>query len=168
MPDVRTLAQFMFGHEDGFWYAHPLGEIEVLSNDQLFAVPGEGALCILWQVGHIAHRERVHITRICQGLSEDGIPEEYDVFGDTWVPADELRETVGIDEVLDWARDVRRASLQYIEALTAEDMERLTGNPDDGLTVAHWLMITAAHGALHIGRIQALRAWLEGDEERAC
>ncbi|MCJ7725518.1 MAG: ATP-dependent 6-phosphofructokinase, partial [Acidimicrobiia bacterium] len=68
MLDVRKLAQFMFGHEGGFWYAHPLGEIEGLSDDQLFAVPGEGALCILWQVGHIAHRERVHMTRICQGL----------------------------------------------------------------------------------------------------
>jgi len=168
MPDVRDLAQFMFGHEGGFWYAHPLGEIRGLTEDQLFAVPNENALCILWQVGHIAHRERAHIAHICRAPEGDGTPFEYEAFGDNWISADQLREAVVVDEVCDWVREVRRTSLEYIASVTAEDMDRLTGDPEDGLTVAHWLMITAAHGALHIGRIQALRAWLEGDEERAC
>jgi hypothetical protein len=40
--------------------------------------------------------------------------------------------------------------------------------PGDELSAAHWLFITVAHGALHIGRIQLLRALIEGKEERAC
>jgi hypothetical protein len=38
----------------------------------------------------------------------------------------------------------------------------------DGLTIAHWLFITACHTSLHIGRIQLLRATLENKPERAC
>jgi len=110
----------------------------------------------------------VHIARICQGLDEDGIPPEYEVFGDTWIAADELRDLVEVDEVLDRAREVRRVSHEYIESLSDEQMHAAVGDPEDELTVAHWLMITSAHGALHIGRIQALCAMIEGDRERAC
>jgi hypothetical protein len=39
---------------------------------------------------------------------------------------------------------------------------------DEGLSVAHWLFITTAHTALHIGRIQLLRSLIEGEHERAC
>ncbi len=48
MPTWREMALLMFGHEGGFWYGHPLGEIRGLTEDQLFWVPGKGALCILW------------------------------------------------------------------------------------------------------------------------
>lgn len=168
MPSVRDLAQFMFGRDGGFWYAHPLGEIKDLTEEQLFAVPQEEALCILWQVGHIAHRERAHIAHICGGPGGEGTPFEYEAFGDNWINAEELRGAVEVDKVCDWVREVRQTSLDFIASLTDEEMDAVTGDPEDGLTAAHWLMITAAHGALHIGRIQALRAWLEGNEERAC
>jgi hypothetical protein len=36
------------------------------------------------------------------------------------------------------------------------------------MSVAKWLFITTAHTALHIGRIQLLRALVEGKRERAC
>jgi hypothetical protein len=39
---------------------------------------------------------------------------------------------------------------------------------DEPFTVAHWLFITVAHGAIHIGRIQMLRAMLLGEHDRAC
>jgi hypothetical protein len=48
-------------------------------------------------------------------------------------------------------------ALEVLEMLVADERR-----------VAKWLFITAAHTALHIGRIQLLRALAEGKRERAC
>ena len=67
-------------------------------------------------------------------------------------------------------RQARLESHRCIDALTADGLRRpadsAAGNTDT--TVAHWLYITVAHTALHIGRIQMLRAMVEGGRERAC
>lgn len=60
MSEWNDVAQFISGA--GFWYSDPLREIKGLSEEQLFWVPGPQALCIFWHVGHIAHRERMHIA----------------------------------------------------------------------------------------------------------
>lgn len=36
------------------------------------------------------------------------------------------------------------------------------------MSVAHWLFITVAHTALHVGVIKHLRALIEGKKERPC
>lgn len=45
---------------DAFWYSDPLRDVKGLNDEQRLWVPGTQALCILWHVGHIAHRERMH------------------------------------------------------------------------------------------------------------
>ena len=63
MSEWNDLAHWMYGDvrsDRGFWYAHPLHEIRGLTEEQLYWVPNEGCLCMLWHVGHIAHRERLH------------------------------------------------------------------------------------------------------------
>ena len=70
MSHWTDLAGWLYGDvrtDRGFWYSHPLHEIRELDDDQLFWVPDENALCMLWHVGHIAHRERVHIAKLIQG-----------------------------------------------------------------------------------------------------
>ena len=167
MVHWRDVAHFLYGQ--GFWYADPLKEIEGLDEDQLFWVPDPKGLCILWQVGHIAHRERTHIGGFLQGLHGEMIPARYNVFGPDWWPVEKLRESAGpVEEVFHWVRDVRAKSHEYIASLSDEDLYKVPPTSDSGLSAAHWLFITVAHTAVHIGRIQLLRALLEGDHERAC
>jgi len=168
MSHWQDLTHFLYGQ--GFWYADPLSEIEGLTEEQLYWVPDPNSFCILWHVGHIAHRERVHLAIIIQGLSGAVIPLQYDVFGTEWCTPEEVRSSVGsVEEVLAWVRDVREKSHQYIATLDDAHLWELAPTPEDNLTtVAHWLFITTAHTALHLGRIQMLRALLEGKHDRPC
>jgi len=49
---------------------------------------------MLWHVGHIAHRERLHIGRFLQGASGGLIPPQYEVFGAEWCPVENVRAPV--------------------------------------------------------------------------
>jgi hypothetical protein len=75
-----------------------------------------------------------------------------------------------VERVLFWVREVRAESRAYIESLSERDFLSVPefSEESEGLSVAHWLGITAAHTALHIGRIQLLRALIEDEPERAC
>jgi hypothetical protein len=167
MSELKDVVNFLYGR--GFWYANPGWEIDGLSEEQLFWVPDPKSLCILWHVGHIAHRERYHIGVFLQGLPSDIIPPQYEVFGHEWCSAEKVRRSVAtVEDVLDWVNDVREKSREYVSFLTENDFHTVPPTSEDGLSVAHWLFITAAHTALHIGRIQLLRALIEGKHERAC
>ena len=168
MSEWNELAHFLYGR--GFWYADPLGEIRSLTDDQLYWTPSPKSLPIIWHVGHIAHRERVHVGVFLQGKEEhEVIPPEFEVFGPDWASVDDIREAVGSTaDALRWVRDVREESHRFIETLGAEDFHRKEAVSDLKLTVAHWLFITTAHTAIHIGRIQLLRALIEDKKERAC
>ena len=172
MSDWKDLALWMFGDvrkRDGFWYSHQLLEIDGLTEDQLFWVPEPNGLCILWHVGHVAHRERLHIGRFLQGLTGTIIPPQYEVFGADWCSTEQLRHSISsVQAVLAWGQDVRESSRDYIASLTDEDFQAVSLTTDLDLSVGYWLFITAAHTALHIGRIQLLRALIEGNHERPC
>lgn len=167
MSEWKDLAHFLYGR--GFWYANPDGEIDGLSEEQLFWIPDPNSLCILWHVGHIAHRERSHIGIFLQGLESSIIPAEFDVFGAEWSSVEEVRQSIdSVESVFAWVREVRRESHEYITSLKDEDFHSVPPTSAEGLSVAHWLFITTCHTALHIGRIQLLRAMIEGKHERAC
>lgn len=167
MSDWKDVAHFLYGR--GFWYADPLKEIDGLTEEQLFWSPDPKSLCILWHVGHIAHRERTHIGRILQGLQGSIIPVQYEVFGPDWCSSEKVRSSVGpVQNVLTWVREVRQKSHEYIAGLRDDDFIAIPPSSIQNLSVAHWLFITTAHTALHIGRIQFLRALVEGNHERAC
>jgi len=167
MQEWKDLAHFLYGK--GFWYADPLREIDGLSEEHLFWVPDPNGLCILWHVGHIAHRERSHIGMFLQGLEPTIIPEQFEVFGPEWSSVGKIRESIdSVQGVLSWVADVREESHKYITALSDKDFHTVPPTSDQRLSVAHWLFITAAHTALHIGRIQLLRALVEDKKERAC
>ena len=167
MSERKDVAHFLYGR--GFWYADPLREIKGLSDEQLLWVPAPTGLCMLWHVGHIAHRERLHIGRFLEGNEGTIIPPEYDVFGHRWRTVDEMCASIGeVDGVLAWVREVRDQSHAYIDTLSGEDWHAVPDTSEDDLSVAHWVFITAAHTAVHIGRIQLLRALVEGAMERPC
>jgi hypothetical protein len=167
MSEWKDVAHFLYGK--GFWYADPLREIVGLTEEELFWIPDPNNLCILWHVGHIAHREQVHIGKFLQGLPEPIIPSQFDVFGTEWSSVENIRQSVdSVKSVLAWVRNVREKSHKYIASLKDEDFHSVPPTSEEGLSVAHWLFITTAHTALHIGRIQLLRALIEGKHERAC
>ena len=172
MSKWKDLAHWMYGDvktDRGFWYSHPLHEISGLEDDQLLWVPDTNCLCMLWHVGHIAHRERLHIGRFLQGLDGEIIPPQYEVFGTEWCPVEKIRESIdSVQGVLDWVEVVRRESTGFIESLNDEDFHKVPPTTEFGLSIAHWLFITVSHGAIHIGRIQMLRAMLEGKHDRPC
>jgi len=172
MSKWKELAAWMYGDarkDVGFWYSHPLWEVDGLSEEQLYWTPNPKGLCILWHVGHIAHRERTHLGLFLQELDPDSlIPPQYDVFGPDWHSAEEIRKSIGsVEGVFDWVRGVREESHKYVESLSEEDFHKTT-QKSGGMTVAHWLFITTAHTSLHIGRIQLLRSLIEGEYDRAC
>ena len=167
MSGWTDLAHFLYGR--GFWYVDPLEEIKGLTEDQLFRVPHPNGLCILWQVGHIAHREGEHIGRFLQGFQGAIRPPEYEVFGTDWCSVEEVCQSIdSVKGVLAWVGNVREKSHAYIDALTDDDFHQVPPTSAEGWSVAHWLFITAAHTATHIGRIQLLRAWVEEDLESPC
>jgi hypothetical protein len=172
MSNMHDLTTWLYGDvrtDRGFWYSHPLYEINGLTEDQLFWIPNENCLCLLWQAGHIAHRERYHIGRFLQGMEDDIIPARYDVFGTEWCSVDELRQSIdSIDDVCAWIENVRQQSLDYISSIPDESWHHVPPASEFGLTVAHWLFITVSHGTLHIGKMQLLRAMLEGKRDRPC
>jgi hypothetical protein len=165
---LKDVAHFLFD----FWYSDPIREIKELTEKQLFWIPNPNSLCILWHVGHIAHREITHIGRFVQGLQGTIIPLQYEVFGTEWCSNEKIRHSIRtVKDVFNWVKDVRLKSHEYISSLKKEDYYAVPPNvppPDEGLSVAHWIFITAAHTALHIGRIQMLRAIIENKHERAC
>jgi hypothetical protein len=128
---------------------------------------------MLWHVGHIAHRERTHVGRFVQGLKGEIIPPQFEVFGPEWCSAEEIHDTIdgsngALRGVYEWVRDVRAESKAYIATLGDQDWHRVPPTSEFDMSVAQWLFITAAHAALHIGRIQLLRALVENKRERAC
>jgi hypothetical protein len=172
MSEWKELAGWMYGDvraDRGFWYAHPLHEVEGLDEADLFWVPDENCLCMLWHVGHIAHRERLHIGRFLQGLGEDIFPAGYEIFGDRWCSVDEVRGSIdSVQNVLSWVEEVRQQSTEYVESLNEEDWHKVPPTAEFDLSTAHWLFLTISHGAIHIGRIQMLRAMLEGRHDNPC
>ena len=174
MPDIKDVAKFMYGDitiPEGFWYTDVLREIRGLTEEQLFWVSNEKTLPIIWQVIHVTHRERYHLGRYLQGIKGELMPSEFEAVGRDWCPMEKTRELIGSTErVLSWVRDVRGESRAFIESLSDADFLTVPEftEESEGLSVAHWLFITAAHTALHIGRIQLLRALIECEKERAC
>jgi hypothetical protein len=172
MPNWQDVIQFMYGdvrYGRGFWYSRPLAEIDGLSEEQLYWTPSPDSLCMLWHLGHIAHRERTHIGRFLQGLKGKIIPVQYEVFGPHWCSAEDVRDTIdSLQGVYEWVRDVRAKSNAYIASLGDDDWHRVPPTSELDMPVVQWLFITAAHTALHIGRIQLLRALVEYKRERAC
>ena len=172
MSEWKKLAGWMYGDVKtgrGFWYSHPIHEIRGLNEDQLLWVPDAHCLCMLWHVGHIAHRERVHIGKFLQGLEGSVIPGQYEVFGTDWCSVEQVRESIdSVQGVLDWVTDVRGKSTAFIESLGEDDFHRVPPTSESGLSIGHWLFITVSHGAIHLGRIQMLRAMLEGKHDRPC
>lgn len=167
MVDYKDILHFLYGK--GFWYANPLIEIKGLPEEQLFWVPDPKSLCILWHVGHIAHREKIHFGIFLKGLKQPIVPKQYEVFGPDWASVESIKESIdSVDSVFKWVKVVREESHDYISSLTEEDLRSVPSNSDEKLSVGHWLFITAAHTALHIGKIQLLRALIEGEKERAC
>jgi hypothetical protein len=172
MDDWKTLTQFMYGDASthrGFWYSHTLCEIEGLNEEQLMWTPHPKGLCILWQAGHIACRERLHIGVFLQGLPESILLPEFNIFGSDWVSVDEMRSAMSsVKNVLDYVCMARKESCRYIESLSEADLVKIPLTAEGSYSIAQWLWITTCHTALHIGRIQLLRAMLEGKPERAC
>ncbi|MCK4352923.1 DinB family protein [candidate division WOR-3 bacterium] len=167
MSEWKDVAHFLYGR--GFWYADPLREINGLTEEQLYWVPDPNSLCILWHVGHIAHRERSHIGIFLQGLQPTIIPIQFEVFGCEWCSTEKVRQSVdSVESVFEWVREVRKKSHDFIVSLSEDDFHAIPPTSEEGLSVAHWLFITTAHTALHIGRIQLLRALIEGKHERVC
>jgi len=167
MDKWKELAHFLYGK--GFWYADPIREIKGLTEEQLYRVPDENSLPIIWQVGHIAHRERSHIGYFLQGEKGQIIPEKYEVFGTEWCPLELLHKWIeSVEDVFAWVKDVRAKTHEYIDSLSPEDYHKVPETSEGNLSISHWLFITTNHTALHIGRIQALRAVIEGNKERAC
>jgi hypothetical protein len=167
MTKLTEIAHFLYSMQ--FWYNDPFREIKGISEEQLFWVPQPVSLPIVWQVGHIAHRERFHIGLFLQGISENLIPPQFEVFGPDWHSVQEIRHSIGsLDEVFNWVRSVREASLAFIDSLSDDDIHKIPPSSVEGLSIGQWLFITAAHTALHIGKIQSLRAMIENEPERAC
>jgi len=161
------LAHFLYGR--GFWYADPLREVRGLTTEQLLWVPDPQSLCMLWQVGHVAHRERTHIGRFLQGLEGEIIPPQYEVFGTDWHSAGQVMDSIeSVEAAFDWVRDVRRESHAFVDSLREEDFHRVPPTTESELSIAHWLFITTAHTALHVGKIQLLRSLVEGTKDRPC
>lgn len=115
---MKDLALWMYGDVstgNGFWYSHEIGEIAGLTEELLFWVPDPNGLCILWHVGHIVQRERLHIGRFLQGITGTNLwPAKYGIFAD-WCSAKKLRDSIdSVDDVLSWAKEVRDNSRSYI------------------------------------------------------
>jgi len=174
MPDIKDVAKYMYGDvntAEGFWHSHVLRELHALTKEQLFWVPDEKALPIIWHAGHIAHRERIHLGQFLQMIEYDLIPPQFEVFGPDWCSVGDIRKSVdSVESVFDWVHGGREESRAYIESLSERDFLSVPefSEESEGLSVAHWLFITAAHTALHIGRIQLLRVMIERTEGRAC
>jgi len=171
MPShILSIAQFLYGDpliRDGFWYSHFARELRDLSEEQLYWAP-RGCLCSLWHAGHIAHREAVHFAQIIQGLPNP-IPAEYEAFGTDWCSPSALRASVpSVQAAMDWACGVRTETRRYLATLSEADLALPAKGDEDGLTVGHWVFITAAHTALHIGKLQMLRAMLLGAKDGPC
>jgi hypothetical protein len=171
MSRWNELATWLYGDplaDRGFWYSHPLYAVHDLTEEQLFWTPDDHCMCMLWHAGHIAHRERYHIAHLLQGQTGEIIPKRYDVFGTDWQSPAEVRASIdSVAGVFQWMSEVRQQSADYICALKDDDWQRVLPAVDN-LTVAHWLFITVSHGALHIGKIQMLRAMLEGRPDEPC
>ncbi len=172
MSEWNDLAHWMYGDAQmgrGFWYSHPLHEVNGLTEDQLFWVPDERNLCMLWHVGHIAHRERTHIGRFVQGITTDLIPPEYGVFGPDWHSVDDIRASIrSVKDVFKWVQEVRAESTKVVRSLPDSAWHGADTGSELDLTIAHWVFLTVAHEAIHIGKLQMLRAMLEGKKDRAC
>jgi hypothetical protein len=174
MTNWKAVALFMYGDitiPDGFWYTDVRREIRGLTEEQLFWVPNEKALPIIWQVIHVTHRERYHIARYLQGIKGELMPSEFEAVGRDWCSLQQARKLItSVESVLSWVRDVRGESRAFIESLSDADFLAVPEftEESEGLSVSQWLFITAAHTALHIGRIQLLRALIEDEPERAC
>lgn len=172
MSEIKKVTLWMFGDvktAEGFWYSHYISLIDGLSEEQLFWIPDPKKLPIIWQIGHIAHRERHHIGKIVQRLEGNIIPPGYEIFGADWWPLDEIRKSIdSVENVIKWATEVRDQSQKFIFSLTDKELYSIVETGEDVKNVAQWLFITTAHTALHYGKIQLLRSLLENEIDSPC
>lgn len=168
MNNLNDAVHWAFGR--GFWYADPVEEVKGLTAEQLFWVPTPRSLCAIWHIGHIARAECFHIGHFLQGQPKNQIiPARYDIFGIDWNSIETVRAQVKEpEEVMTWFREVRLTSHDYIAGLRPEDYSTVPASSDEGHSVGQVLFQTVAHTALHIGRIQMLRAMIEKKNERRC
>ena len=168
MSEWNQAMHWACGH--GFWYTDPVDEVKGLTEEQLFWMPAPKALCALWHIGHIAHRERYHIGHLLEGYAESElIPDGFDMFGLVWCSPQTIRSRIErADSVMNWSREVRQTSHDYISRLQDEDYHSVPASSHEGNSVARVLMQTVGHTAVHIGRIQMLRAMLKNTNERPC
>ena len=156
---------FHWGFGRGFWYMDPLDEVKGMTVDELLWSPMPGIHCTLWHVGHIAHRERVHVAVLLQGHDEkDVIPHRFAVFGVDvgYLSATQLLDAVeSVDDVRVWVREVRRHSHEFIDSLHETDFNSSPGSSYEGNSIAKVLMQTIGHTGVHIGRIQLLRKMMK-------
>ena len=163
--DFNDAFHWAFGK--GFWYADPVKEVSGLTKDQLYWSPGPRIQCALWHVGHIAHRERFHIKCLLEGQNEEDVmPSNHSVFFDCAYDAKTFRSSwPEPEEIMRWAREVRRESHEFISALTPDQYNVVPSSSFEGNSIARMLMQTIGHTGLHIGRIQLLRMLMQDDHK---
>lgn len=88
MADLKELAEILYGKK--FWYMDPIRDVVGLTEEKMFRVPDEVSLPIIWQVGHIAHRELLHLGVMIQGHDHSIFPDGYSVFDHRWRSVDEI------------------------------------------------------------------------------
>jgi hypothetical protein len=166
MPTESPLQDaFHWAFGRGFWYADPVAETRDWTDDELLWSPGPNIHTAFWHLGHIAHRERVHIAVLLEGREQaDVIPPPCEIFGCGvgYPTRDELLRAVGtVDYLRAWVRCVRDESHSFLDSLAPDDFARVPGSSAEGNSIARVLAQTVGHTALHLGRIQLLRALMK-------
>jgi hypothetical protein len=68
-------------------------------------------------------------------------------------------------EIMDWVRDVRSRSHQFISQLKLADYNAVPKSSFEGNSIGRVLMQTIGHTGLHIGKIQLLRRLMPGENK---
>ena len=158
---MKPVEHFQFMYGDRFWYSDPLKAVADVGADDLYWTPPPGVKCILWHLGHIAHKEEVHIGVFLETPQRKRVHPELDELFMHGTGADTMKETVPDPElVFAWMKHVRAETRRFIGGLTPDGFDRVPPASHGGLNIGQWLGITLVHTGVHLGQIYALKQLL--------
>jgi len=158
---MKPVEHFQFMYGDRFWYSDPLDAVGDLDTDGLYWMPQADVKCILWHLGHIAHKEEVHIGVFLETPARQRVHPELDELFMHGTGAHAMREIVPDPElVFAWMKHVRSETRRFISGLTPDAFDRVPPASHGGLNIGQWLSITLVHTGVHLGQIYTLKQLL--------
>jgi hypothetical protein len=143
---------------DSTWFVVE-GYLADLTDDEMLHRPCPGGNHIKWQLGHLIASEHMMLEKVFPG-SMPPLPDGFEVrYAKNAASSDAPGDFDSKDDLLKAAEGQRKATLELLSKVAAEDLDRPSGI-DYAPTVAAVFLMQSTHWMMHAGQWAVVRRML--------